>query len=115
MSRKHSKNSTSWCTINIKFNIRRCFSNFKAPPFNLISLVVAADESKALSFLKISANFLSCLTISADVKGNKIIFLPLCSKAYVLVLAWCKATVSYSHGRPNKSEHACIGTTSKSA
>ena len=48
-------------------------------------------------------------------KGSNVIFLSLCRIVYVLVLPWCEASLSNSHGRPNKMEQACIGTTSKSA
>jgi hypothetical protein len=65
------------------------------------------------NFSRVARSFSGC-TISAGVKGSKIYFFSLCTKVYLLLLPWCVASLSCSQGLPNKSEQACIGTTSQS-
>jgi hypothetical protein len=47
-------------------------------------------------------------TISFEVRGSKVIFFPLCTRVYLLLLPWWIASKSNFQGWPNKREHACI-------
>ena len=105
-----TKHSIIWCIWIISHNsaVAEVVAS-KTPTCNSIPLFLSMSMG---GLLLIS---LASLTISIGDKGSKVMFLFLCMKVYVLVLPWCKASVSNSHGRPNKIEQAYIGTTSKSA
>jgi hypothetical protein len=48
------------------------------------------------SRLAVSTIALSHCTISFGVNGSKVIFFPLCTRVYLLLLPWCIASVSNS-------------------